>query len=372
MKNIAINEETIDQVLHELDNLVWTDKKEEEHEILRKYFCERYDKKQIENLKKEDYFTGLGRKKGCIAYDLEWGTRILGSIKGGSKYKYGYESDFNKIKSLLKKILDLKIDDAYSSEGKLSSELKNLIKSSKEINGFKTGRTVIPKLLSIYYPTFFLPFFNDQDHFIEKLFIDEEINEYSGLELYLEYNYKLLKFKENLQEAAGKQFSNYEFTKLLYHVYPKESVKNDALHSAKQESKEEEEMFEALEVQHYQSLLHRNFKRLFPTLNYFEEEEQVPKNGQYDTQTVGIMDMLCLDKKGDFTVIEIKRRATDKTIGQILRYMGWTKEELCKDGQKVSGIIVAERKDIQLEMALKIITSVKFMKLGLKITLENE
>lgn len=74
----------------------------------------------------------------------------------------------------------------------------------------------------------------------------------------------------------------------------------------------------------------------------------------------------------DFAVIEIKRQATDKMIGQILRYMGWTKEELCKDGQKVRGLIVAERKDIQLEFALKVIPDVRFMKLGLTITLEEE
>ena len=342
----------------------------EEHENLRKNFSDNYDKKKIEGLKKEDYFTGPGKKKGCIAYDLEWATRKPGSIKGGSKYKYGYESDFIKIKSLLKRIIDLKGDN-YGSKGELTNDLKDLISRSKKINGFKTGRTAIPKLLSIYYPEHFLPFFNDQDHFIERLFVDEEINEFSGLELYLKYNYKLLKFKEKLEKFAGKEFNNYELSKLLYYVFPKDSEKEDTDFLGKEENKEEEK-FEALEVQHYQSLLHRNFKKLFPSLSYFEEEEQVPRNGQYDTQTVGIMDMLCIDESGNFTVIEIKRRATDKTIVQILRYMGWTKEELCKDGQKVTGIIVAERKDIQLEMAMKMILNVKFMKLGLKITLKND
>jgi RecB family endonuclease NucS len=87
---------------------------------------------------------------------------------------------------------------------------------------------------------------------------------------------------------------------------------------------------------------------------------------------VGIIDILAVDEKGNFVIIEIKRQATDKTIGQILRYMGWIQEELCKDGQKVSGLIVAERKDIQLEFALKVIPTVKFMKLGLTITLNEQ
>lgn len=117
-------------------------------------------------------------------------------------------------------------------------------------------------------------------------------------------------------------------------------------------------------------MLHRNISRLFPNLKYFDEEEQCHKNGQYDTQTVGIMDMLCIDGNGDFLVIEIKRHGTHKTIGQILRYMGWTKEELRKDGQKVKGLIIAERKNIQLDFAVKAMPDVKFMKLGLTITLE--
>ena len=44
--------------------------------------------------------------------------------------------------------------------------------------------------------------------------------------------------------------------------------------------------------------------------------------------------MLCIDDKGNFLVIEIKRQATDKTIGQILRYMGWTKESFARMDKK--------------------------------------
>jgi len=222
--------------------------------------------------------------------------------------------------------------------------------------------------LSIYYPEIFLPIFNDQDHFLSELLSNGIETENTGLALYLEFNYKLLKVKERLEELSNRQFENFEYARLLYHVFPKE---NGKIKSSTESEVVEEQQFEALEVQHYQSLLHRNFTRLFPTLKYFDEEEQIPKNGQYDTQTVGIMDILCTDEKGNFVVIEIKRQATDKTIGQILRYMGWTKEELCKDGQKVKGLIVAERKDIQLEFALKVIPDVKFMKLGLSITLEE-
>ena len=371
MTTTIINEEAIEHIITLLDSFVWTDKDYLEREDLRQKFSETYNKERIDNLTKEDYYAGLGRKQGCMAYDLEWGTRILGSIKGGSKYKYGYETDFPKIKSLIQKITSIDSKYAYQPDGTFSKDLKQIAKLSKEINGFKTGRTVIPKLLSIYFSDIFLPIFNDQDHFLSKLLSSGLDTENTGLDLYLEYNFKLLKVKEKLEDVSGRTFENFEFVRLLYHSFPKEQLVNNGETSVITE-KIEEQKFEALEVQHYQSLLHRNFSRLFPKLKYFDDEEQVPKNGQYDTQTVGIMDILAVDEKGNFVVIEIKRQATDKTIGQILRYMGWTQEELCKDGQKVTGLIVAERKDIQLDFALKVIPSVKFMKLELTITLNEQ
>jgi hypothetical protein len=374
MTTTIINEEAIEKFLTRLDSFVWTDKESKEREAMRQNFVDTYNKERIDNLNKEDYFAGLGRKQGCMAYDLEWGTRILGSIKGGSKYKYGYETDFTKIKSLIQKITAIDNKNAYQADETLSKDLIQIAKLSKEINGFKTGRTVIPKLLSIYYSDTFLPIFNDQDHFLSKILASGLDTENTGLDLYLEYNFKLLKIKEKIEEISNRQFENNEFYRLLYHTFPKEHVETEGRISDTNTKieKAEEQKFEALEVQHYQSLLHRNFHRLFPKLKYFDDEEQIPKNGQYDTQTVGIMDILAIDEKGNFVVIEIKRQATDKTIGQILRYMGWTQEELCKDGQKVSGLIVAERKDIQLEFALKVIPNVKFMKLSLTITLNEE
>jgi hypothetical protein len=351
---------------------VWTEKEIQEREALRQQFRATYNKERIDNLTKEDYFAGLGRKQGCMAYDLEWGTKILGSIKGGSKYKYGYETDFPKIKSLIQKITSIDSKNVYQADGTFSKDLIQIAKLSKDINGFKTGRTVIPKLLSIYYPDTFLPIFNDQDHFLFILLSSGLDTEKTGLDLYLEYNFKLIKVKHKFEEITGRTFENFEFARFLYLTFPKEQIETDGVLTTTIAEKVEELKFEALEVQHYQSLLHRNFHRLFRKLKYFDEEEQIPKNGQYDTQTVGIMDILAVDERGNFVIIEIKRQATDKTIGQILRYMGWIQEELCKDGQMVSGLIVAERKDIQLEFALKVIPIVKFMKLGLTITLNEQ
>ena len=48
---------------------------------------------------------------------------------------------------------------------------------------------------------------------------------------------------------------------------------------------------------------------------------------EYDTIDAGVIDIFCQDQDENFVVIELKRKiGTDKTIGQILRYMGWVKQ----------------------------------------------
>lgn len=371
MNEYPINNDALDQLIKGLGRIGFPDEDKEQRDNLRRDFQQRYNKQKIDGLTKEDYFAGLGPKGNCLAYDLEWGTVLLGSIKGGSNYKYGYESEFAKIKSLLQKVLALDAPTAYGHNGTLSKEMVEIATLSKEIHGFKTGRTVIPKLLSIYYSTTFLAIFNDQDRFLSKLLFGLPETGSVGLRLYLEYNAELVRIKERLEEITGKAIDNFEFVQLLYYAFPKAS-ENDVVGSTAEPEKQREQEFEALEVQHYQTLLYRNMAKLFPKLKHFDSEQAGRKNGQYDTQAVGIMDMLCIDENNDFVVIEIKRQGTDKTIGQILRYMGWTKEELCKDGQRVKGIIIAERKDKLLDFALKAIPEVSFVKLGLAITLEED
>lgn len=363
---MTLHDEAIELIINKMNEFKWSENETQERELLRTDFIATYNKGLINKMAPEDYFLGHGRKKGCLAYDLEWTTGLLGSIRGGSKYKYGYEKDFLKIKQLLQKILMIDEKICYTENGTISNELLDIMALTKEINGFKTGRTVIPKLLSIYYPNVFLPIFNDQNHFIKNISTNELESDNSGLMLYIEYNFYLLKVKKKIEEIFRKSLGVFEFSNLLYSTFLKEQNKLD---TDTEIAKLEDHYFDALEVQHYQTLLHRNFKKLFPGLRYFDDEEQNAKNGQYDTQTIGILDFLAVDEHGNFVVIEIKRKASDKTVGQILRYIGWVKEELCQYEQTVTGIIVAEKQELNLEFALKAIAIVKFIKLELNIKL---
>lgn len=367
-----IREEAIELMHSELSNFSFSQERKEKMENKRKEFKEYFNEDKLKKLQKEDYFAGLGKKKGCLAYELEWGTKELGSIKGGSKYKYGYEADFDKIKTLLNELISFqnKYEDFYSEDGQLSEKLQNICKQAKKINGFKTGRTVLPKLLSIYYPNVFLPVFNDADYFLSEI-LDNYVPDKTGLELYLENNCWLLKAKNELDKISEEEintFSGYKYMVFLYHCFPKEKRETNISSKKRLDDVFEEQEFEALEVQHYQTLIHRNFTKLFPNLEYFEEEIQKPKSGQYDTQTIGIMDFLTIEKETkDFVVIELKRKASDKTVGQLARYMGWVKDELCTNEQNVKGIIIAEKGDNYLDFALKVFSNVQFKKLELNL-----
>lgn len=83
-------------------------------------------------------------------------------------------------------------------------------------------------------------------------------------------------------------------------------------------------------------------------------EEGLLRSQQFRTG-IGPIDILAKDKRtGGYVVIELKKNQTsDDTVGQILRYMGWIKEELKDDA--VRGVIVAGKYDQKLDYARKMI-----------------
>ena len=65
---------------------------------------------------------------------------------------------------------------------------------------------------------------------------------------------------------------------------------------------------------------------------------------------VGRIDILAVDKNNDLVVIEIKTGiAKDKVIGQVMRYIGFIKENVAEKTQKVRGIIIADDFDENLK-----------------------
>lgn len=113
-----------------------------------------------------------------------------------------------------------------------------------------------------------------------------------------------------------------------------------------------------------------NFHQVFNgELEIFRDGEGF--TGQQYRTDVGTIDILARDTQtGDFVVIELKRgQESDKTMGQILRYMGWVKEHLSQGSQDVRGIIICQSVDERLDYALSMIPNVdaKFYKVDFRL-----
>lgn len=86
------------------------------------------------------------------------------------------------------------------------------------------------------------------------------------------------------------------------------------------------------------------------------EEDGDPVGQQYDTESVGRIDLLCEDTStGALVIIELKKgRQSDAVVGQLTRYMGWVKEHLA-NGRSVEGIVLTPDYDQRLRYAIKAI-----------------
>jgi hypothetical protein len=70
---------------------------------------------------------------------------------------------------------------------------------------------------------------------------------------------------------------------------------------------------------------------------------------------IGRTDLICLDEQDDFVVLELKAvHSSDSVVGQLLRYMGYIRENWAeKAGKKVHGIVLTPSYDEQLRLAAK-------------------
>jgi hypothetical protein len=364
----------IDKLVESNGSLAFDNAVQERMNQIRQGFRDYFRADKIRGLGPDEYFQGRGIKDGNFTYELEWKTRDIGSIRGGSNFKFGYERDFDRIKGFILYIVTLPNQAAtfYGDSGTLTAISQEMVQRSKGLKGLKTGRTAIGKILSIYFPEVFINIFVDQEHFLGKIYSDYEV-ESKGLDYFLVNNYLLLQVRARvlsvLPDAEATALTNDRFAHLLYKTYPK--VKSEASSTGEAVIEETpEEPVNALEVQHYQTLVHRNFRRLFPGLRYYDEAAQNEVYGHYDTEEIGVLDFLALDDSNDLVVIELKRRASDQTLGQLLRYMGWVKENLCEEKQRVKGLILAESMDLRLKYALNVVSGVEVKKIRLDIEIE--
>ncbi len=160
---------------------------------------------------------------------------------------------------------------------------------------------------------------------------------------------------EHVGEFAGGEYANRIFRELGFTVV----TIDDETRSAAPTIQEAVDTSLSLESD-LEKFLVGNLAQLEPGLRLYEERGM--SGQQFDTQTVGRLDILAVDQTNNFVVIELKAgEADDRVCGQVLRYMGWVKENLA-DQRKVRGIIVANEFSEKLKYAAKVTADVTLKK----------
>ena len=103
------------------------------------------------------------------------------------------------------------------------------------------------------------------------------------------------------------------------------------------------------------------------------QTEDDPEAGNQFPTDVGRIDILAVHKhEPRFLVIELERnQTTDQTVGQALRYVGWVKKHLAKDGQRVEALIIAHEADKEAQYALSTLANVAMMTYEIKFLLKK-
>lgn len=104
---------------------------------------------------------------------------------------------------------------------------------------------------------------------------------------------------------------------------------------------------------------------------YEEDGEEV--GFKYRTEDVGEIDLLAEHKrKQELLVIELKRgRASDKAVGQALRYRGWVRKRIAADNEKVRTLIIGHKNDDKLLYALDGIDDIDFLVYQISFSLDK-
>ena len=126
---------------------------------------------------------------------------------------------------------------------------------------------------------------------------------------------------------------------------------------------------------HLEDFLVQNWKQteLGKDFDIFEEDGELVGQ-QYQSDT-GPMDILAIKKdRSQLLVVELKKgRASDVVVGQVLRYMGYVKQELAEQNQCVKGVIIAIDDDIKIRRALAMTPDIAFYRyeISFKLTKAN-
>ena len=116
-----------------------------------------------------------------------------------------------------------------------------------------------------------------------------------------------------------------------------------------------------------------NFAQIFRNELTLSQNDDDTTGQQYPTD-IGLIDILAFERAtNSFVVIELKKgRPSDQVVGQVLRYMGWVKANLCSEGQSVKGLGICRDKDQRLTYAISMTNNVRIKYYSVSFRLDDD
>lgn len=124
---------------------------------------------------------------------------------------------------------------------------------------------------------------------------------------------------------------------------------------------------------HMQWFVFNNLQCLgIPGVKLYDEDIQQESQGKYRTDEVGEIDILLKSSNNDIYVVELKKAGTDKTVGQICRYMGWVQHRLAQNNETVFGMIVTQDYDHRLVYASQVVNNLAVKRIQISFKIKSE
>jgi restriction system protein len=113
---------------------------------------------------------------------------------------------------------------------------------------------------------------------------------------------------------------------------------------------------------HLEAFLVANWNQTILAKDFMIYEEDGEPVGQQYATDAGPIDILAISKdKKRLLIVELKRgRVSDVVVGQVLRYMGFVKDQIAEDDQIVEGAIIGLEDDPKMRWALISVPSISF------------
>lgn len=181
-------------------------------------------------------------------------------------------------------------------------------------------------------------------------------NPYSGHPNFIEVDWQ--------EQPRNKLFSNIVFPMHTLMEVTEETFQNFLQNTNRQTlplENEGVEDFGSFVLEKYlEEFIVSNFNTIFQGKLQVYEDADGYVGQQYSTD-IGSIDILAVEKNSkSFVVIELKKgRPSDSVVGQILRYMGWVRQNLCTQGQAVKGLIICRDPDPKMSYALEMTSNIE-------------